>query len=75
MTNILKLRSVRRLLPDPIRPDKPWPLLPGAVDPSHTLRISRAQSILSGPLIGACPPLTIEQANDVLKWAGITLDT
>lgn len=67
-------RYFRRLLPEPIRPDKPWPLLPPAIDPKDTQRIQRAQSLLSGPLIGACPPLTIEQANDVLRWAGVKLD-
>lgn len=64
------LNIVKRLLPEPVRPEVPWPLLPAAVDPRETRTIMRAQSILSGPLIGACPPLTAEQAADVLKWAG-----
>lgn len=74
MSNILPFaRILRRLIPDPIRPAKPWPLLAAAVRPNETQAIMRAQSILSGPLIGACPPLTIEQAHDVLRWAGETL--
>jgi hypothetical protein len=28
----------------------------------------RAQSILSGSLVGQCPPLTLAQARDVLAW-------
>jgi len=71
VSNLLQFRRVlARVIPQPARPDKPWPTLPGAIDPAETRTIMRAQSILSGPLIGACPPLTIEQARDVLRWAG-----
>ena len=38
------------------------------VHASDTMIIQRAQSILSGPLIGACPPITVDQARDVLRW-------
>lgn len=85
MTNIRILKVVERLCPKPVRPSKPWPLLAAAVLPADTRRIQRAQSILSGPImalgrgvdaegnvepIGQCPPLTPEQAQDVLRWAG-----
>lgn len=71
MSNIRILKVVSRLCPTPIRPDKPWPLLGGATRPEETLDRMRAQSLLSGSIIGgACPPLTIEQAQDVLRWAG-----
>lgn len=45
-----------------------WQPLSAPVDPQETLLRSRAQSILSGGEIGQCPPLTIEQARDVLAW-------
>jgi hypothetical protein len=71
MTNVLSLRTLRRLIPEPVRPSKPWPLLPGATRPEETQVRMRAQSLLTGELIGgACPPLTYEQACDVLRWAG-----
>jgi hypothetical protein len=52
-----------------------WGALSAPVDPDETMRCMRAQSILTGSLIagdlcpsGACPPLTLDQANDVLAW-------
>jgi hypothetical protein len=46
-----------------------WPNnLSAPVDPMETHDRMRAQSILSGPIIGQCPPLTLEQARDVLRW-------
>ena len=80
------LRVVSRLCPQPVRPDKPWPLLPAAIDPYETMAIQRAQSLLTGPTLaigrgvdehgnkeptGSCPPLTIDQARDVLRWASV----
>ena len=53
-------------------PKKPapgiWGPLAAPVDPTETDIRARAQSILSGPLIGACPTLTLDQAQDVLRW-------
>jgi len=37
-------------------------------DTTETALRMRAQSILSGALIGQCPPLTAEQAADVIAW-------
>lgn len=45
-----------------------WGPLSEPVDALETMERMRAQSILSGPLIGQCPPLTLEQARDVLRW-------
>lgn len=57
-----------------------WGRLSAPVDPAHDLIIMRAQSYLSGSLLaserapgGACPPLTLAQACDVLAWAGLTV--
>ena len=47
---------------------KPWERLSAPVDPLDNVHIARAQSILSGPELGVCPPLTAEQARDVLNW-------
>lgn len=48
-----------------------WTMLPPPVCALETRDIMRAQSILSGPLLGQCPPLSLEQARDVLAWAGV----
>jgi hypothetical protein len=45
-----------------------WGELSAPVDPEETRTCMRAQSILSGPLIGQCPPLPIDQARDVIAW-------
>lgn len=45
-----------------------WGQLSAPVDPADTLICMRAQSALSGPELGQCPPLTVEQARDVLAW-------
>ncbi len=50
------------------RPTWLWPPLSEPVMPAETDARIRAQSILSGPLIGACPPLSLDQARDVLRW-------
>jgi hypothetical protein len=47
-----------------------WSMLAPPVDPLETTIRARAQSLLSGGLIGQCPPLTLDQARDVLRWAG-----
>jgi hypothetical protein len=55
-----------------LHPRKPyggkWTPLSAPIDPLDTVLISRAQSILSGPELGTCPPLTVEQAKDVIAW-------
>jgi len=46
-----------------------WEKLPGAYfDPADNALIARAQSALTGPEIGVCPPLTVQQARDILSW-------
>jgi len=47
-----------------------WPSeLPPPIFPEETLIRQRAQSALTGSLIeGVCPPLSIDQARDVLAW-------
>ena len=45
-----------------------WTPLSAPVDPADTLLCMRAQSALSGPELGQCPPLTVEQARDVMAW-------
>lgn len=58
----------------PTAPGTPWGPQASPVDPKETQIRIRAQSYLSGPLIdGVCPALTLEQAHDVLAWAGITI--
>jgi hypothetical protein len=50
-----------------------WPNnLPKPVDPLDNTILARAQSLLTGAPIGVCPPLTIEQARDVLAWHELT---
>lgn len=67
MRRVTRLFSVRGN--DRTRPrDQKWGTLAPPVFPVETQIIQRAQSILSGPPIGACPPLTLEQALDVLRW-------
>lgn len=41
---------------------------PVRIDVAETALRVRAQSLLSGPPIGQCPPLSIAQARDVLAW-------
>lgn len=48
--------------------EKQWGELAAPVFPDETHLRMRAQSILSGGEIGQCPPLTLEQARDVLAW-------
>ena len=46
-----------------------WPNnLPQPVDPLDNTIMARAQSILTGALIGVCPLLTVEQSRDVIAW-------
>ncbi len=45
-----------------------WGVLSAPVDPEETRLCMRAQSILSGPDLGQCPPLDIKKALDVLAW-------
>ncbi|MFK2876935.1 hypothetical protein [Rhodanobacter hydrolyticus] len=52
------------------RPFIPWGRLSAPVDPEETRQRYLAQSLLSGPEIGQCPPLSLDQALDVLRWAG-----
>lgn len=47
---------------------KRWSELPAPIFPDETDLRMRAQSILSGPDLGQCPPLTLEQARDVIAW-------
>ena len=64
-----RLSVVDRATPPPrVERGGPWGMLPEPVLPGETQIIQRAQSLLSGPLIGACPPLTLQQAQDVLRW-------
>lgn len=66
------VRRLLRMVPMAAKPLPPapgvWGRLSTPVDPGETQTCIRAQSILSGPLIGACPPLSIDQARDVLAW-------
>ncbi|GLQ96434.1 hypothetical protein [Dyella mobilis] len=48
--------------------DKQWSELAAPVFPDETQMRMRAQSILSGGEIGQCPPLTLDQARDVIAW-------
>ena len=55
---------------DSPRPFIRWGHLSAPVDPEETRLRYLAQSVLSGPEVGQCPPLTLDQALDVLRWAG-----
>jgi hypothetical protein len=71
--NLARIRNphaIVRLLRQAAPATKPrvWGPLAAPVDPLETQLRARAQSILSGPLIGQCPPLSIEQARDVVAW-------
>jgi hypothetical protein len=46
----------------------PWGRQAPPIFPHETADMMRAQSILSGGEIGQCPPLTLDQARDVLAW-------
>lgn len=49
-----------------------WGPLSEPINALDNFTISRAQSLMSPtPKGGACPPLTLEQAVDVLRWAGM----
>jgi hypothetical protein len=52
------------------RPFVPWGPLSAPIDPEETRLREQAQSILTGPELGVCPPLTLDQALDVLRWSG-----
>ena len=59
--------------PPPGKPvDRPWGPLAAPVDPLETQLRMRAQSLLSGTRFRdggtGCPPLSIEQAHDVMRW-------
>ena len=56
------LHLVKRPAPDP------EPKRSARADWAESGLCVRAQSILSGPLLGQCPPLTLAQARDVLAW-------
>jgi hypothetical protein len=47
------------VIADQPRPFVPWGPLTPPVNPEVT-----------GPELGVCPPLTLDQAIDVLRWAG-----
>lgn len=64
-----RLRLLPKLAP-PQRKRGEWGPLSEPVIPSETDERMRAQSILSGPPVGQCPPLTLAQARDVLRWNG-----
>lgn len=70
--NLLTLKPKHR----PLTLDhRKWPPLAAPVLVNETQAIMRAQSLLSGTIIGACPPLTYSQARDVLKWAGVPCES
>jgi len=46
----------------------PWPDLPPPIFPADTLLCMRAQSMLSGPVLGEVHDLTPDQARDVIAW-------
>lgn len=52
----------------PAKPFVPWGPQAPPIDPEETRLRMSAQSILSGPELGQCPPLTLRQALDVLAW-------
>lgn len=66
-----RLRANVLRLPVKPKAERTWGRLSAPVHPLETMARIRAQSILSGSLIGggACPPLTYDQALDVLTWA------
>jgi hypothetical protein len=58
------------VIADQPRPFVPWGPLTPPVNPEDTRLRYLAQSVLTGPELGVCPPLTLDQAIDVLRWAG-----
>lgn len=52
--------------------DQPRELIQGRpMDPMDNVHMARAQSLLTGSLVGGvCPLLSKEQSLDVLRWAG-----
>lgn len=55
---------------DTPRPFIPWGELSAPINAEDTRLMYLAQSLLTGPEIGVCPPLTLDQAIDVLRWGG-----
>jgi hypothetical protein len=55
---------------DSPRPFVPWGELSAPINAGDTRLMYLAQSVLTGPDLGVCPPLTLDQALDVLRWAG-----
>lgn len=68
MRKLLRIVKPKLVTPALRYGEAPVERMAAPVHPSETMVIQRAMSILSGPIIGACPPLTIEQARDVLRW-------
>ena len=63
--------AVLRLVKQRAPASKPgtWGTLAPPVDPLETVERARAQSLMSPtPKGGACPPLTLAQARDILAW-------
>ncbi|MCP1376000.1 hypothetical protein [Dyella lutea] len=58
------------VITDQARPFIPWGELSAPINPEDTRLMYLAQSVLTGPDLGVCPPLTLEQSIDVLRWAG-----
>lgn len=50
-----------------------WGRLAEPIFATDNVNIARAQSLLTGEMLcgQVCPPLTPEQARDVLRWAGV----
>lgn len=67
----LQARLLKSVKSQPARPGT-WGRLSSPVDWEETQARSRAQSILCGVQFrdgsSQCPPLTLEQARDVLRW-------
>ena len=68
MRKLLRIVKPRPVAPPQRYGEAPIERLAAPVHMADNMLIQRAQSILSGPIIGACPPLTVEQARDVLRW-------
>lgn len=66
----MNARLVVRLLKPKAPKPGAWSMLAAPIDPTETMLRMRAQSLMSPtPRGGACPPLTMAQALDVLAWA------
>lgn len=71
MNNRLRLNVLRprfKAVPKSTTTVEPIAQASTYADTDDTALRMRAQSILSGPLLGQCPPLTTDQARDVLAW-------